>query len=409
MRGRIDRLLRAFAGGGFCGRSGYADRHTLPFDKVGVLVALLIAVALTLEPFVAFRANRISAACPLDLSEVFPGWQGGLLYAAGTASAIIASFRGQPAKRLCMGVVLLAGISMIVGLIPQRLVTSDHLLARVAPAGGVWMLFFAYAILVIDSITKLSFGPGRRLLALTAALVLLAMVLRSGLWDGLSVMQEYAVRADSFWSETIRHITLVGISVVAAVSVGVPLGVACANFPALSGVLLPVLNIIQTVPSIAMYGLLITPLAVIAQHVPLAEALGVRGIGVAPAIFALFLYSLLPITSNVMLGLQLIPRQAIEAAVAMGMTSSQRLLQVELPLALPVILSGVRVVLVQNIGLATVAALIGAGGLGVFVFQGLGQSADDLVLLGAIPTITLALIASIVFEVATSIVKGGCE
>ncbi len=121
-------------------------------------------------------------------------------------------------------------------------------------------------------------------------------------------------------------------------------------------------------------------------------------IGAAPAAVALFLYSLLPIVANTVLGLQRVSSQAVDAALGMGMTAAQTLGRVELPLALPVILTGIRIVLVQNIGLATIAALIGAGGLGAFVFQGIGQTAIDLVLLGAIPTVVLAFAASVLLD-----------
>ena len=157
---------------------------------------------------------------------------------------------------------------------------------------------------------------------------------------------------------------------------------------------LNVLNIVQTIPSIALFGILIAPLGWIAANVPGAAAIGIRGIGAAPAFVALFLYSLLPVVANTVVGLAGVPRAANDAARGIGMTDRQRLFRVEFPLAFPVILTGIRIVLVQNIGLATIAALIGGGGFGVFVFQGIGQTAMDLVLLGAVPTVALAFAAA---------------
>jgi len=164
---------------------------------------------------------------------------------------------------------------------------------------------------------------------------------------------------------------------------------------------------VQTIPSIALFGLLIAPLAWIAANVPGAAALGIAGIGIAPAMIALFLYSLLPVVANTVVGLDGVPEAANEAARGMGMTDRQRLFSVELPLAFPVILTAIRIVLVQNIGLATVAALIGGGGFGVFVFQGVGQQAMDLVLLGAVPTVALAFAAGIVLDAAVELVSTG--
>jgi osmoprotectant transport system permease protein len=187
-------------------------------------------------------------------------------------------------------------------------------------------------------------------------------------------------------------------SLAAAAVVGLPLGVFCHRTPRVRPGILATLNVIETIPAIALFGILMAPLGALAAAVPLADRLGIRGIGAAPAVVALFLYSLLPIVANTVAGLKRVSRAAVEAAHGMGMTSSQVLTRVELPLALPVILTGVRVVLVQNIGMVTVAALIGGGGLGAFVFQGIGQTAIDLVLLGAIPIVTLAFSAALLLD-----------
>ena len=125
---------------------------------------------------------------------------------------------------------------------------------------------------------------------------------------------------------------------------------------------------------------------------PILTDLGIKGIGAAPAIIALTVYSLLPVARNTYTGFATVDPAAIEAGTGMGMTRSQLLFRVEIPIASPVILNGIRVALVQAIGLTAVAALIGAGGLGVFIFQGLGQAANDLILLGAIPTIFIAVV-----------------
>jgi osmoprotectant transport system permease protein len=180
----------------------------------------------------------------------------------------------------------------------------------------------------------------------------------------------------------------------------------CHRMPRLRAVSLQILNLIQTIPSIAMFGLLMAPLGVLAARVPLAARLGIEGIGMAPAFVALVLYSLLPVVANTVVGLAQVSPAAVDAARGMGFTVRQRLLGIELPLALPVILAGIRIVLVQNIGLATVAALIGAGGFGVFVFQGIGQTAMDLVLLGAVPTVALAFAVAVTLDAAIDLAGG---
>jgi osmoprotectant transport system permease protein len=162
---------------------------------------------------------------------------------------------------------------------------------------------------------------------------------------------------------------------------------------------------LQTIPSIALFGLLIVPLSALAAAVPWLGAFGIAGVGVAPAIIALVLYALLPAVRNTVAGLRSVDSSAIDAGRGMGMRSSQILWQVELPLSLPILLAGLRIVTVQAIGLAVVAALIGAGGLGTFVFEGLGQYAVDLVLLGALPAILLALAADFVLQILTAMLR----
>ena len=185
------------------------------------------------------------------------------------------------------------------------------------------------------------------------------------------------------WSEilalTREHIFLVFVSTAFAVLVGVPLGVLLTRKKSLQTPILGFANIMQTVPSLALFGLLI-PISFI-------------GIGVTPAIIALALYALLPVIRNTVTGISGIDAKIKEAATAMGMTDWQILRQVELPLAMPVILTGIRVAVVISVGVATIAAAIGAGGLGTYIFRGLRQNDNNLILAGAIFSALLALLA----------------
>jgi osmoprotectant transport system permease protein len=229
----------------------------------------------------------------------------------------------------------------------------------------------------------------------------------AGTFDALSIAREYATRRQLFAVALQRHVALVVGAVGPAIVIGFPLGVAAVRNPRLQGPLFAVLNMLQTIPSIALFGLLIVPLSALATAVPQLAALGVGGIGVAPAIVALVLYALLPVVRNTSAGFAGVDGAVIEAGRGMGLTRRQIFRQVELPLALPVLLAGLRIVTVQAIGLAVVAALIGAGGLGTFVFEGLGQYAVDLVLLGALPAIFLALAADFVLQTLSAVLRLG--
>jgi len=177
-----------------------------------------------------------------------------------------------------------------------------------------------------------------------------------------------------------RHLLLVAISMVIAIAISVPLGIAIVSRPRLRALALAVANIFQTIPSLALFGFLI-PLPLLG------------GIGARTAIVALVLYAILPILRNTHVGLTSIDPAILEAAEAMGMTERQVMFRVRLPLARSFILAGIRTALVITIGIATIAAAIGAGGLGTFIFRGVAMVSNTVILAGAIPAALLALLA----------------
>ena len=373
-------------------------------DKVGIVIALLGAWG-ALSSFAVFRANRIVLGEGRALFEALPALEAVLLAITVAAGLVIALARTAPWLRLAAGLAALLALVVFAGRAGTYLTPPDDNLARVSPGAGFWLMLTAFALLATDAFTRLRLRPLIRILVLVLVLAAVAAILVAGTWNDLSILKEYGNRADSFWREGLQHILLAFGSLAAAMIVGIPLGILSHRVRAIRTPLLNVLNIVQTIPSIALFGLLIAPLAWVATTFPLAEALGVSGIGAAPALVALFAYSLLPMVANTIVGLEGVPSAAYDAARGMGMTGWQRLMQVQVPLALPVILTGVRIVLVQNIGLATIAALIGGGGFGVFVFQGLGQTAIDLVLLGTIPTVALAFASAVVLDALVEIVS----
>lgn len=179
---------------------------------------------------------------------------------------------------------------------------------------------------------------------------------------------------------TTDHVLLVLIAMIVAILIGVPLGMLIVHRPALRVVSLAIANIFQTIPSLALFGFLIP--------IPF-----IGGIGKRTAIVALVLYALLPILRNTYVGLTAIDPAVLEAAEAMGMTSTEILWQVRVPLSLAVILAGIRIATVITIGVATIAAAIGAGGLGAFIFRGVALVNNSLLLAGAVPAALLAVLA----------------
>ncbi|MGF9565156.1 ABC transporter permease [Neorhizobium sp. JUb45] len=366
-------------------------------DRVGVVVALIAAYGLV-APFALFRANRIVQGEGRSLLSALPPSLGMVLMALVIVGIVLALLRLPILVRLVTSFVVLAGLAIAIGGAATFLTPAGNTYARVSPGSGFWMLGAAFALLATDSLARMRPTAWLRIAFLAATAAAITLILTSDLWSGLSLMKEYVSRADTFWMEAGRHLTLASGSLAVAALIGIPLGIFCHRAARIRSVILNLLNVVQTIPSIALFGILIGPLSWVAATVPGAADLGIRGIGMAPAFVALFLYSLLPMVANTVGGLASVPRDANDAARGVGMTDRQRLVQVELPLAFPVILTGIRIVLVQNIGLATIAALIGGGGFGVFVFQGLGQTAMDLVLLGAVPTVALAFAAAVILD-----------
>jgi osmoprotectant transport system permease protein len=182
---------------------------------------------------------------------------------------------------------------------------------------------------------------------------------------------------DLIFSKTLQHLSPSFTAVILACVIGIPVGFSIVNRPKLSNVVLNVANVIQTIPSLALF----------------AFAMPLFGIGTKPAVFALFLYALLPIIKNTLLGIRSVDPSIIQAATGMGMTKFQIMFKVQVPLAISVIMGGVRIATVTCIGVTTIATLIAAGGLGDLIYQGLSTNNQPMILSGAIFAALLALLA----------------
>jgi len=202
----------------------------------------------------------------------------------------------------------------------------------------------------------------------------------------MSPIQFFLRHHQEILQATLEHIWLVGLTMIFAIAIGVPLGILVTRKPWLSKPILGGANIAETIPSLALFGFLLP-----------VPWLGGRADRLAIA--ALTLYALLPIIRNTSAGITGVDRAVREAARGMGMTDRQILFQVELPLSFSTMLAGIRIATVLTIGIATIAAAVGAGGLGEFIFRGLAMVNDQLILAGAIPSALLALAADFVLGV----------
>lgn len=374
--------------------------------RVLLLLVLLMAVAVAL-PFVNYAPNRLVSGEGRQLWSVWPdsrwmlaGAGGGLLalcFVPGKKGAVSALILGQ-----LLLILLLWGV----GKTATHLAEAQSSLARTSVGSGLWLALALALLACSDAIRRITVQPlWRWVLHAQIAIVPLALLFTGALND-LSLLKEYSNRQDVFDDALAQHLMLLVGTVLPALAISIPLGLWCYFSTARQGPVFTVLNVIQTVPSVALFGLLIAPLASLVKAFPWLATLGVAGTGVTPALIALVLYALLPLVRGVVAGLNQVPREVLESARAMGMSTTQRFLSVQLPLALPVLLRSLRVVMVQTVGMAVIAALIGAGGFGALVFQGLLSSAVDLVLLGVIPVIVLAVLIDALFDVLITLLKG---
>jgi osmoprotectant transport system permease protein len=348
------------------------------------------------------------------------------LLALGTAGFLALPWLEQAPNRLVSGTPVPLGAAAVWLLPPALLLAAGALrpatrAGRLAAAAGAWLLILALGWLAgaaaarlaagAPPATRISLGPGlwvgwiaaglawsqatRRLIpapsraaaalrtgaGLLGVLPLLALAL-AGRLAQLSLLREYATRRSEVGADLKQHLWLIGLTLAFALPTGLALGLLAQRRAGVRGPVFGLLNVVQTIPSIALFGLLLPPLSRIGA-----------GIGSVPAVIALTLYALLPIARTTAEGFAAIAPDTRDAARGIGMRPAQILWRVDVPLAFPTLLAGLRITIVQTIGLAVIAALIGAGGLGALVFAGLSADALDLLLLGVIPTVALALVA----------------
>ncbi|HDL7750417.1 TPA: ABC transporter permease [Yersinia enterocolitica] len=364
-----------------------------------VLVILMILSGVGLS-FVSHAPNRLISGQGISLISLITGSVWWLLVPI-LMLASFAFFKQSTVlywATVLIAELLLFGLLLLAGTTATQLAGGEESLVRTSLGGGFWLMSGMSILIAIDSLSRAVVNPIWRSMANVLLLLPVVILLATGQLDQLSLLKEYVNRQDVFNDALWQHLQILFATLVPAMFLGIPLGLFCFRSTRFQVTIFSILNIIQTIPSIALFGLLIAPLAGLAAAIPWLAEHGVSGIGLAPAIVALVLYALLPLVRNVVAGLDAVPDSVVESARGMGMTRSQLFFQVQIPIAMPLIVSGVRIIAVQTVGLAVVAALIGAGGLGAIVFQGLLSSALDLVLLGVIPVVVMAVVVDSLFK-----------
>ena len=349
-------------------------------DRVAVAGATLALGAALFLTFAEFRPNRIASGEQLKLLESAGVWGWvviALLFAC--LAAAVAPDRVRRVLLAPLGAAALGAVLFGAGHAAASLAPDPESAARVSLGGGAWALLALTAAVWFEGWQRSE--RTARLVSLVVGLGLVALAFAVGGLTYTSLAVEYRNRSDIFWPLVIGHVGLALSGVAIATLIGIPAGILAARSSRVRGVVVPVVGLVQTVPSLALLGLLIAPLA----------ALGLPAIGTLPALIALTLYALLPIVRDTYLGISAVDPASLDAGRGMGMSPRQLMLRVEIPLAMPLILEGLRAALVLIVGITAVMAIGGARTLGILVFEGWGSQAPDLTLLGAVPMVVLAI------------------
>jgi len=336
-----------------------------------------------LAPWLQVKANRIVEGTNRSLVSDDPVWGAFLLafWVLPLVLAVVGVSRRTVVRVAWAGWVFLPCLLVwAAGNVAAPLAPPGSF-ARIAPSWAFWVtLLGAYGGAVVLAPRT---GLPRVWVSVAAWLFPLTCVLGMvvGAFSGLSLWKEYEAQGDVFWAQVLTHLFLSGVAVAVGAILGTVMGWTAHRLVKFRQPAFFFLNLVQTLPSLALFGLLIVPLA----------ALGFGGIGPAPALVALSLYAAFPVARSTVTALDHLDWAVLDAGRGLGMSPGQIFFRVQVPLALPVVLEGIRTASVQAVGNTVVAALIGAGGLGSLVFLGLGQYAPDLILLGTLPVMVLAL------------------
>lgn len=359
-------------------------------DKPQMFYSIVAFLALAFLKIVEVKPNRIAGGEKYTAYALI-GFPVLILLGGFVAMAVVSL---SPSRRKSLMSIICGALLFV--LLMFLMGRKAEALSEGSPAIRVSLSMGFYIVLVM---LYLLFGHAikgkdrtSRIIKMIAALVITAVIVMiyMGSFDTFSIMKEYQIKRNQFIGSVRTHLFLSLGSVLAGALIAIPLGYLAYRKKNLERAVMVPLSIVETIPSLSLFGILLVPLAGLGR-ISFFRSLGISGIGWAPAFVALTLYTLLPIGRNTLVGFISVSRDVIEAAMGMGMNKSQIFRKIEFPLALPIIITGVRIALVQTIGGAVLAGLVGGGGLGTFVFLGLGEGSPDLVLLGVIPIIFLTL------------------
>ena len=380
----------------------------IPSKLKTILGIGLMGMAIWVMPFGEFKPNRVIKGTLLSAIDLFGLWLTGLILLVLLVMLILAlRMKRKPSWLLGLTAMLL---TVLPSLVLMALSVATLTIDGVNPAASRISLGLGFYVLMVGILVLLSQFKAFRWILLSMGL-LIGLTLVFHQIPNLGLVKELNNVQDKMAQAIQSHLILALSSALTAVIPGIWLGYLSFAKPRWREWVMGVVNVFQVAPTLSLLGLVMIPLSLLSKSYPILASWGIKGIGFAPAFIVLTLYCLLPIVANAYAGFQQVDEAILSSAKGMGMTKTQIFTQVSFPLASPIILSGIQTALTQNIGNTILAGLVGGGGLGALIFLGLSQAAPDLVLLGTIPVVIMALITDSLFEVAQHrlIIKMGVQ
>lgn len=366
-------------------------------DKTLLLLSSIGAAAFVFIDLVIVKPNRISQGASYSSLE-FLGVLGAIILILWLVLMALSLHEGKNKSSIIFILASVLVVSIFWGLQAKAGEFIDgSATVRLSPSSGFYIQMFSIYMLLSKYTQQIQEYKFIKVIGILTILGSLLYFMLTGAFDDFSLMKEYHIKKLQFYNNIKIHGVLTFASVITGVIVAVPLGFLAYSKKKYEDKIMVSLSIIETIPSLSLFGILLVPLSGL-NKLSFFKAIGVSGIGWAPAYIALALYTLLPIGRNTLSGFYSVDKNTIEAAQGMGMSRLQILTRIELPLAFPVIFTGIRIAFIQTIGGAVLAGLVGGGGLGTFVFLGLGEASPDLILLGVIPIVFFTLLLDYILK-----------
>lgn len=374
-------------------------------DKTLLLLSLTGAAAFSFLNIVELKPNRISQGVKYSSFEFF-GKLGIALIICWVLLLALSFYEGKE-KNILAFVTTTGLVLLLIWSLPLKAgaYAGENPSARVSLSAGFYLQIFSIYMLFSTYSKRIKKHRWIKWIGFLSIAALITFLFKTGAFNDLSLMKEYTTKQSQFMDSLRIHALLTLGAVVTGSLIAIPLGYLAYSKKKLEAKIMIPLSIIETIPSLSLFGILLVPLAGLGK-LPFFDAIGVSGIGWAPAYIALTLYTLLPIGRNTLTGFYSVDKGAIEAAKGMGMRQGQILKSIELPLAFPVIFTGIRIAFIQTIGGAVLAGLVGGGGLGTFVFLGLGEASPDLILLGVLPIVFFTILLDYLLKTFEKTMRG---